>query len=226
VSIRQDVAALGGGACSKASKASPAAFRPGGGGCNDAAVGPPRPRLCSCSTPAARKGVAGRRGSHSCPAFPGICFASLAIVVVFPLPLTPTTRMTKRLAAEIDAERFLMDRLDRGGSTCLGKHTAEPPRVRTSWLKAGFGRSSSGHFGGDPDTHIAGNQQLFELEQRLIIEPAAVEDRVDAPRSAGPSCGAIPRLEPSRTRPRRFLSFGVSPWEWAAGAALYPARVR
>ncbi len=35
------------------------------------------------------------------------------------------------------------------------------------------------HLAGDADPHIAGDQQIFQLAERIVVEPAAQEDRVD-----------------------------------------------
>jgi hypothetical protein len=64
-----------------------------------------------------------------------------------------------------------------------------------------------GDFGGDPDTHIARNQQLFQLEQRRIIQPAAVENRVDA-RVQPLRAARHARLEAGEPT-AAFLGFGV-----------------
>ena len=122
-------------ACSKASKASPAASDPAGRVMTRQPVR--SPQICSCSTPAARN-VSPAASSTWCPAS-RYCFASLAIVVVFPLPLTPTTRMTNGLQPRSSRSGFITGSTSRITSSASALRTSSG---ETSWLKR-LRRSSS-----------------------------------------------------------------------------------
>ena len=132
------------------------------------------PQICSCSTAGGAERVAG--GEHDLVAGVPVLLGELGDRRRLAAAVDPDDENDEGLFVGVEAQR-LHDRLDepdhllgQSGADLLGRDLLVepgPPQLL-------------GDLGGDAEPHIAGDQQLFELEQRLVVEAAAVEDRIDA----------------------------------------------
>ena len=84
-------------------------------------------------------------------------FASLPIVVVLPVPLTPTTRMTLGLLLDMEDPRLAEQRLD-----LLGERGAELAEV-------GPRLEPPDELGGRRHADVGGDQRLLEPLPRLLV---------------------------------------------------------
>ncbi len=129
--------------------------------------------------------------------------------------------MTNGLRVAVDAQRpgHRLDQPDH----LLGERRADF-FGRNLLVEAGAAQRL-GNLAGDADAHVARYQQLFEFDQRLVVEPAAVEDRVDAlvePRAELAPDPRAQRLEPaSLGRCASRKAFGCR-----SAVVLDPARSR
>ncbi len=130
-------------------------------------------QIFSCSIAAARK-VSPAASMTFSPA-PDSFAASLPIVVVLPVPLTPTTRMTCGLWRQIELQR-LGDRLQHLGD--FGRHDAADI-LAGHVLAVALGGQRIGDAHGGLDAEIGLDQQVFEILQRLVVELALGEERGD-----------------------------------------------
>ena len=107
------------------------------------------------------------------------------MVVVLPVPLTPTTRMTCGLCAASSASGRAT------GCRIAAISCASAPRTSSGGNLLVEARL--GQFGGQPRrrrrAEIGGDQQLFQFLQRRFIEPRLREDAGDARRELASTTG-------------------------------------
>ena len=130
-------------------------------------------QIFSCSIAAARN-VSPAASMTLRPA-PESLAASLPMVVVLPVPLTPTTRMTCGLWRKIELQR-----LGDGGQHLgdLGRHDAGD-LLAGHVLAVALGGQRVGDAERRLDAEIGLDQEVFEVLQRLVVELALGEERRD-----------------------------------------------
>ena len=156
----QDVGALALRAAVSASKASPAASAPGARATTGGA-GALAPDLELLDGGGA-EGVAGRQHHAACPRARKIA-ASLPMVVVLPEPLTPTTRMTKRLRVRMISSGL---RHRRQHLLDLGRPEWPSPRRARSPCRSGPVGQRRGDAAGGVDAEIGADQHFLDLLER------------------------------------------------------------